>query len=57
MLHVCQARWKSGAPFLSYKQKRFSKKTDKSRKKLYVFAGEMYLTIYVEWVKDHLGIG
>jgi len=41
---VCQTRWKSGAPFLSYKQKPFSKNRT-NIENLCVFAGEMYSTI------------
>jgi len=49
--YVCQARWKSGAlltrTFLSYNYKR------QIENSLCVFAGKMYLTIYVECAKDH----
>jgi len=49
-----QAGWKSGKPFLSYKQKTIvQKKTEKQTniEKLCVFTGEMYLTICVECTK------
>ena len=42
---MCQARWKSDASFLRYKQKNDLKKTDKYQSCLRVFTGEMYLTM------------
>jgi len=52
ILSVCQARSKSEASFLSYKQK-----NDFQKDELCVSTGEMYLTMYVELADDHFGVG